>query len=62
MKTILLSVIASLFLLTANSCKQCTLCTNYPQPDVELCKKDYASTESYNEAFRQTTGAGYDCE
>lgn len=62
MKKILLFVAVAFLMISANSCRQCTLCTKYPEPDRELCKADYASTESYNEAFRQVTGAGYDCE
>ncbi|MFN8323002.1 MAG: hypothetical protein U0T74_10120 [Chitinophagales bacterium] len=62
MKLILAFIASSFAMLSVNSCKECTTCTKYPAPDIKLCKKDYASTESYNEAFRQTTAQGYTCD
>jgi hypothetical protein len=61
MKTFaLLLCIASMLL--ATSCNKCAVCTKYPAKDIELCKKDFASDDSYNMAFRQTEAMGYDCK
>lgn len=50
-------------MLFASSCRDCTDCTKYPPGDnVKICKKDYASTQSYNDAYRDLQIRGYDCE
>lgn len=60
---IFFALFATAFILVSvNSCKQCTMCVKYRSPDIKLCKKDYPSTESYNDVYRQTIGQGYDCE
>jgi len=56
----LLSV--TFILLSTNSCKNCSTCRKYPAKDEQLCKKDYASDDSYAQAFRYWEGQGYDCE
>jgi hypothetical protein len=61
MKTALILVFLSFGLLSINACKQCTDCTKYPSPDIKLCKKDYASDDSYNQAYRYTISLGYNC-
>jgi hypothetical protein len=61
MKAIVILLISSCGLFTASSCRQCTVCHKYPQPDIELCKKDYASDDSYDGAYRYTISLGYDC-
>jgi hypothetical protein len=60
MKTIA-PLICLVCLLLAGSCNNCTECTKYPEPDIKLCKKDFASDDSYNEAYRYTIWLGYDC-
>ncbi len=62
MKAIFILSVSLLLILSANSCKQCTECHNYPQKDIELCKKDFASDDSYTQAYRYTTSLGYDCD
>ncbi|MFM2305771.1 MAG: hypothetical protein RLZZ367_440 [Bacteroidota bacterium] len=62
MKTVTLFFAVATLLLSASSCKNCSTCHKYPAPDVELCKKDFASDDSYNAAFRQYEGQGYDCQ
>ncbi|MBP6731707.1 MAG: hypothetical protein KA149_06600 [Chitinophagales bacterium] len=62
MKTILTLFAATLLICSVNSCSQCSECYKYPEPNVKLCKKDFASDESYAQAFRQTEGQGYDCK
>ncbi|HLP19082.1 MAG TPA: hypothetical protein VK174_02205 [Chitinophagales bacterium] len=62
MKTILLFFAMAAILFSVNSCKNCTVCHNYPAAHVELCKKDFASDDSYNSAFRSYEGMGYECD
>ena len=62
MKTAFILLASCLLLLSVNSCKQCSTCRKYPMPDVKLCKSDYASDDSYAQAFRNQEGMGYDCE
>lgn len=60
----LLTLFLGLGILTASSCKNCTECTRYPNANdtVELCKKDYASDDSYNNAFKHLVADGYKCD
>jgi hypothetical protein len=51
---------AAMFSIT--SCKQCTECTKYPGDPIKLCKKDYASDDSYNDRFRYLVSEGYRCD
>jgi hypothetical protein len=59
---------AAVILLTAfalfafASCRECTECLKYPSPDIKLCKKDFASDDSYTAAYRQVVADGYDCD
>lgn len=62
MKSFLLLASFSCALLLMQSCGYCTRCVQYPKESVKLCKKDFASDESYNQAFRQLTYEGYDCQ
>ncbi|MBP7390161.1 MAG: hypothetical protein KA841_07135 [Chitinophagales bacterium] len=47
-----------------SSCRNCIECTKYPNANdtVDLCKKDYASDDSYNDAYRNLVADGYRCE
>lgn len=47
-----------------SSCEQCTDCVKYPKTNdkVKLCKKDFASDDSYNAYYRQLVYDGYRCE
>jgi hypothetical protein len=60
MKAITL-LVAVLLACTINACKNCDECVKYPEPDITLCKKDFASDESYDAAYRYTISQGYDC-
>ncbi|MES2620922.1 MAG: hypothetical protein V4615_08720 [Bacteroidota bacterium] len=62
MKSFFVFLVCCLALFSANSCKQCTECHNYPKKDIELCKKDFASSDSYAQAYRYTLSLGYDCD
>ncbi len=62
MKTFVILIFSAFTLLSANSCNKCSTCRNYPLPDEKLCKKDFASDDSYAAAFRQKESEGYDCE
>jgi len=62
MRTAFILLLTSFTLLVANSCKQCGTCRKYPAKDVELCRSDYATEDSYAQAFRYQEGQGYDCE
>lgn len=57
---ITLAVIAT----SVSGCRNCIECTKFPSANdtVELCKKDYASDDSYNSAYRNLSAAGYTCE
>lgn len=48
--------------LSTQSCRQCTTCTAYPAPTEKLCKKDYASDDSYTQAFHHLEAQGYKCD
>jgi hypothetical protein len=59
--------IATLFLLAiaaTESCKQCTQCVKYPGANdtQKLCRKDFATDDSYTQAFHYYTSLGYRCE
>ncbi|MBS1614159.1 MAG: hypothetical protein JST49_15170 [Bacteroidetes bacterium] len=62
MKTIVTLLAVAAILFTATSCKNCTECTKYPGDTIELCKKDYASDDSYNAAYKYTIAQGYKCD
>lgn len=62
MKSTLVIIVCVLFLLSFNSCRQCTNCVKYPAPDEKLCKKDFASAESYDDAYKHLVAQGYDCD
>ena len=62
MKTITLFFAVATLLLSVSSCKNCSTCRNYPAKDVELCRKDFATDDSFNAAFRNYEGQGYDCD
>ena len=62
MRTTFLLLISAFLLFFANSCKQCGMCRKYPAKDVELCRKDFATEDSYAQAFRYQESLGYDCE
>jgi len=62
MKSVFAFLITGCILFTANSCKQCSTCRKYPAKDVQLCKKDFASDDSFAQAFRYQESLGYDCE
>lgn len=62
MKTTFILLFSSFLLLSANSCKQCSTCRKYPAEDVKLCRSDYATDDSYSQAFRYQESLGYDCE
>ncbi len=62
MKATLILLVTAFLILTVNSCKQCTECVKYPAKDIKLCKKDYASDDSYTQAYRYITSQGYDCD
>lgn len=59
---LLLAGVLSLF--TFQSCKQCTECVRYAGgiDNQKLCKKDYASDDSYTAAFHYLEANGYDCK
>ncbi len=53
----------SFFLLgSINSCKQCSTCRKYPAADVKLCKKDFATDDSFSQAFHYQESLGYNCD
>ncbi len=62
MRTTFLLLIPVFLLFSASSCKQCGMCHKYPAKDVELCRKDFATEDSYAQAFRYQESLGYDCE
>gem|GEM_PF-4565186 len=62
MKTIAISIIALLSLTALSSCDQCTECNKYPGKTIELCKKDFASDDSYTAAYHQAIADGYTCD
>lgn len=62
MKTILTFVIAAFALGSITSCGNCTECTKIHEETIELCKKDYASDDSYNSVYKYTISQGYKCD
>jgi hypothetical protein len=62
MKPLVILFASAFILFSANSCKQCSTCRKYPATDVKLCKSDFASEDSYAQAFRQQEALGYNCE
>lgn len=62
MKTIFILLITSCFLFTTSSCKQCSTCRKYPAADVKLCKKDFATDDSFSQAFHYQESLGYNCD
>lgn len=62
MKTTLLLAAFAILTLGAQSCKQCTECTKYPGEPLKLCKKDYASDDSYDAAYKHAIADGYKCD
>lgn len=62
MKKIFFVALAFCLLLSFSSCKQCTECTKFPGDPVKLCKKDYASDDSYNSAYKHLIAQGYKCD
>lgn len=48
--------------ITIQSCKQCTECVKYPGDPIKLCKKDYASDDSYDAAYKHAIADGYKCD
>lgn len=63
MKKILPLFLIVVSLTAITSCKRCFECVRYPNAnDTEkLCRGDYASDDSYNDAYRQLTAQGYRC-
>ena len=60
---IALILLVSFFLLsTVNSCTQCNTCRKYPATDVKLCKKDFATEDSFSQAIHYQESLGYNCE
>ncbi|MBK7148531.1 MAG: hypothetical protein IPH78_06815 [Bacteroidetes bacterium] len=53
-----------LAILAFSACRNCIECTKYPSANdtVDLCKKDYASDDSYSDAYRNLVADGYRCE
>lgn len=51
-------------LFTFNSCKNCTTCTRYPAANdsQKFCRADYASEDSYTQAYHYLQSQGYRCE
>jgi hypothetical protein len=62
MKTIIILLAGAFILFSASSCKQCSTCRKYPAKDMQLCKKDFATNDSYTDAFHYWEAQGYDCE
>ena len=62
MKTLFILLITSGLMFTANSCTQCNTCRKYPAADVKLCKKDFASDDSFTQAIHYQQSLGYNCE
>ena len=56
------ALMAVVFFLSVQGCKQCIECSKYPAPTEKLCKKDFASDDSYSQAFHYLEGNGYDCK
>ncbi len=57
-------ILLSCVMLSVSGCRKCIECTKFPSANdtVKLCKKDYASDDSYNSAYRNLSAAGYKCE
>ncbi len=64
MKSIIITAASVFFICSFTSCKQCTSCTKYPNVNdrFDMCKKDYASDDSYNQAYRYYESLGYKCQ
>jgi hypothetical protein len=62
MKTKLILLPFAILTFCFQSCKQCTECTKFPGEPLKLCKKDYASDDSYNAAYKHAIADGYKCD
>lgn len=61
-KICLLGLLAAFVLINFSSCTKCAECYKWNTPTEKICRDDFPSKDSYNDAFRGLQVAGYECQ